>query len=733
MKNVKRMLKISGILKGIMGVLLMKYPIYGVLLVASGIFLFYEGNEEEERIYQNRLLYFLIAIFSVLDIAGSIVLFITYDIINKKYQNSTLSPPKVVYKLDKESRKMDILLKLGVGMVFVSGILFATTSWNFMSNTLKTIFLILFGIIFIALSLFAETKLKLYRSSYLYWLLGISFFLLSTVGVLYFGIYNSYLTYHGGGKYLAYTITFLTAAGLSLVSYYKYPKKYLLYFTYLLVTISVSCAMEYIHLTSATIIAIISLVIMVLNILNRNNKNLLTFSTIMSYLLFGLVISTDFTYDIELIMVCITNIINLNYLTFIEENKDTSLINILLTYTLIGILSFGIKQIEVCSTLIFGLTISLYTLFIYGKIIPSSINTKKVDYYFYAVIMIISILSVLGDYHSIILSIVYCFMNIIISYGFLGIEKCENAKKWEPLSIFFVIFSVMKYIPEWIDSWKSTEVILYSIAISSILYCIFHIFHKNPNQKKSYEIYLIAMTILSILFNVFEKEVISSLIMVLPSLYLFFITYPKSEEKQPYKKNVLYYLLLLSTIYFPFVSYNVLDLNYYIVAGLFIITMLAIILILRDNRISKVTSFYIVLPLLTMIGKADMTYVITEILVSALGLYILVLVLLYFIKENAIRNVIAIVGLCLLLNHLFLQDVNMYIALYIGIVGLICIIIGFTNEELYPIFITGIVITVLNILNCLRGVWKYIPFWLYLLMVGIGIIVFVMYREMKRK
>ena len=47
-------------------------------------------------------------------------------------------------------------------MILVSGILFATTTWEIISNLIKVIALVGMGIVFIGLSKFSEVKLKEY-------------------------------------------------------------------------------------------------------------------------------------------------------------------------------------------------------------------------------------------------------------------------------------------------------------------------------------------------------------------------------------------------------------------------------------------------------------------------------------------------------------------------------------------------------------------------------------------
>ena len=241
MELERKLFKISGILYAIMGVLFIEFPVIGVFLILSGIYFFIESYESEEKIYKNRILSYILASIGISNIIGAILIYIALGNIEKRRKiNQINAPPKEVYKVDKETKKIDVLLKLGVGMVFISGLLFATTTWGFINDFIKAIALIAFGGLFLALSLFTEQRLKLYRSSYMYWILSMLFFILTIVGILYLGVFGDYLTYAGPGSDLAYVFTFLTIAGFSFTTYLKFPKKMFIYIVYISITASLA-------------------------------------------------------------------------------------------------------------------------------------------------------------------------------------------------------------------------------------------------------------------------------------------------------------------------------------------------------------------------------------------------------------------------------------------------------------------------------------------------------------
>ena len=73
-------------------------------------------------------------------------------------------------------------------MITITGILFATTQWNVISNFVKVILLMLLGITFLCLSHFSEEKLKIEKTTFAYYIIGTAFLFLSWVGLVQFGL-----------------------------------------------------------------------------------------------------------------------------------------------------------------------------------------------------------------------------------------------------------------------------------------------------------------------------------------------------------------------------------------------------------------------------------------------------------------------------------------------------------------------------------------------------------------
>ena len=733
----RRLLKIAGILYGLTGILFLFSTFFGAFLIAVGVYVFAQAYEDEETIYKNRILLFILSILGFVNVIGFILVFLALDEISnrRKRANGINAPPKVVYRLDKESRKIDILLKLGVGMVFISGLLFATTSWDFINNYIKAFALIAFGGIFLALSLFTEIKLKLYRSSYMYWLLSMSLFLLTIVGMLYFGLFGEYLTYKGEGHYLVLAITYITGAGFALTTYLKFPKKYLLLACYAGVFLAISSFVSYVHLSSMMNVAIISIVVMITNIINKKKGTIHIFSTLLSYLLFGFILrETDGQVDdLELLIACIINIANLNYLTFIHKKEDESFINMGITYFLILLGINHFTPLGDCRYLMSALVMSTYSLLVHGNVIPAKKGTQIFNYIVYSFIMVILFLVTINARHLslpstyIFIPIIHLGINTLIKRGLLRIESWKGANILQPFLLLELASAFIMYY------WPDLEFI-YVLAVLGAMYGVLHFIYKISHNQLDKNIQLIALYLITFFSLQYDgPEIIPTLVFVLYGLYLFTNSY--LDDDKSIKSRILVigsYIMLLSTLYFPFVGRNILDISIYYPALTFIVLVLIIAPLLKDKGIQKTSYLYIVLPLLTLVDQSDLGNTMQNILESILVLYIVFLIIKFFIKNATAKNIIIILGVVYALSIVFFVE-DLLAALYVGIIGLTIIVAGYRKDDMFPVFITGIIITALNIIYRLRDVWKQIPFWLYLLLGGLAIIGFVTYREIKKQ
>lgn len=116
-----------------------------------------------------------------------------------------------------------ISLILGVLFIMVSGIIFATTTWKVLPDTVKIIMLTASSFVFFSASAFAGKRLHIITTGKAFYILGSIFLFVSILGVGYFELAGEYFTLFGQGRYFVYLLGAL-AAEFALVYGIKYMK-----------------------------------------------------------------------------------------------------------------------------------------------------------------------------------------------------------------------------------------------------------------------------------------------------------------------------------------------------------------------------------------------------------------------------------------------------------------------------------------------------------------------------
>lgn len=733
MEKENNLLKIAAILYGIIGAVFYTFTPYGIFLLVAAIFTYVESKKTYQEIYKNRVLHYIVSIIGIANIIGSIIVLIYLDEVKKKVHREEINaPPKVIYKTSKESKKIDLLLKLGVGMIFISGLLFATTSWSFLNNYIKAFALVIFATLFLGLSIFTEEKLKLYRSSYMYWLLSMSLFILTIVGVLYFGIFGEYLTYTGPGSKLAYAITLLTGAGFSLTTYYKFPKKYLLYTCYGLLFASFANFLSYMSLSPMLNLSIITLIVMTMNIFFSEKKSISIFSSILSYILFGFLLIAPHKEEYEIAIAGVLNVLNLNVLTFLPKKEKEPILSVILTYF---ILLFTIMKISILGDyriLLIGLTTTIYALLINGKVLKTKKWLERTSYVFYTIVMTFFYLIAINTVNFsipityVLLPIILLGMNTLVQYGLFHVEKWNYANYIQPFFIFCVINSLIIFFHHPIT-------LAAEVVIVSIIYCLLTILSKNRLDKQIGFVYFTCAAVVYHLQDENFYSPIPSLLYILPCLFLMIDCYRKQEDRLGSNiRLVTSYVLLLTSMYSALVLENLLNINVYFPSFLLIGFIFIFANMIKNKKLEITSYIYIILPLLNLVEISSFDLEVERVLTSLVGLYLCFLLNKYFIKNSLATNITSIIGLVLFIFDPLFTD-GILTGIYVGVIGIIYIIIGFQKDELSPIFTAGIILTIVNIIYRLKEVWTLLPFWLYLLVGGLAIIGFVTYREMKKQ
>ena len=725
MDNCRKYLRLSSIINIMLGVVL-PYTFYSTFLIVLGYLLLVLSSNDDEKLLENKTMIIVFSIISIpINLISTVFLILAHDSLTKyeKEVNGENAPPQIIKTVvDKDVKNIDILLKLGVGMVFLAGILFATTSWSFISNLAKVIALIVFGILFILLSLFSEKKLKIFNTTYLYWLLGISFLLLSIIAMLYFKVFGQYITYSGEGKYIAYIITCLSIFGLSLSTYLKFSKDYILHIVYTSLLLIITYILKLLSLDNSLIIIFITTILFTINLMSPKESTLSNFSKIISYTMFGFVLKSISNSNEILILLSSLVIIVNNLLLLNENNKEENIIILIITYILLIPSIYNINGIEINAHVILFIVFTIHALIAKFNIIRSDKIYNTINYIFYVILTIVLTLFVNYDksIYTFIIQITFLITNIFL---YMDTEKSIKMK-YTLYLIPFIIFGTISSIYVF-DFYKFKDSNI--IVICTIIYTLLHIIIKDEKIKKVFLISTISSILLAFLTELVDTDKISSIPILLSSIYIFIISRNNTNKVL----KAASYILLLSSVYNMITIVDILGIKPIYDSLLFTLVLIGFIILEKDNVNKKITILAFIIPIYDLIEYLDFNYVYELIASSIMILYITFLIVKYLCKDDFARNLLSIIGIVM---AVFRVIEGGYIAgIYIGIIGILVLILGIYKKELKGLFPTGLIITIVNILYQLKDVWDKIPFWLYLLLSGLSIIGFVTYKEISKQ
>jgi len=175
-----------------------------------------------------------------------------------------------------ENKKIGNLIILGVFMILLSGIIFSTTTWHSITGIFKVLSLIVFGIIFLFLSIFTNKKLNLKISSLVYWFLSVIFLYFAYISLGYFKLLGNWYSFFGDGYKLFISNIFLVLGLLFIISYKKINKPIFLYLSYNTFYLSLALILSFFKVNLIYSLIIINIIMLVINFINTNNNYIKT-------------------------------------------------------------------------------------------------------------------------------------------------------------------------------------------------------------------------------------------------------------------------------------------------------------------------------------------------------------------------------------------------------------------------------------------------------------------------
>ena len=117
---------------------------------------------------------------------------------------------------------INIVLIIGVIFIILSGLIFATTTWLYLSDILRTLVICSLSLIFFGASLLAEKAFKIPKTAVAFYTLGSFFLPIAVLALGFFRLLGDWFSISGGGQYLL----FMTASILLCIAAYFGAVKY---------------------------------------------------------------------------------------------------------------------------------------------------------------------------------------------------------------------------------------------------------------------------------------------------------------------------------------------------------------------------------------------------------------------------------------------------------------------------------------------------------------------------
>lgn len=723
---MKNALKISGTINLIISLLAYRFTgeiIYPLLLITFSVIYFSYSGKTITYLYNKRTLITIMSIINLfINPISGIITLIGRDKLIKEYEENK----EETEELSKEDKKIAMTLNLGIALISISGIILSTTNWNLMSNILKLSILISIAAIFLLLSTLCEKKLKIEILSKNYWLISMLFIILTVIANGYLQVMSNWFSFYGPGKYLYLAMTSIIISLLSIITNNKYEKQIYKNISYIGIVASICSILLHFNVEKEIVLIIINIGLIILNIIKNeklsNIKELSKYTTIVLSIL-NIISLLDTELIIYQAIISILTVINITTVTIkataIEGVLALLIINSSIIITLIKIPA--ISNITNETTNIIGIIVySLMYLFNIIKI--ENINkTFKVLMNIMSNIVMISLLIINTD-NKILLTIISAFIVLTSTINYFK-NTIKSEKILLPIKIIIFILSLISLLQEVIN--------IDFIYLLIILYLIAFIIYKTTSKEKIKSISIIMYYILfglSLLIND-NQELIPSIINLIAASSVFILI----NEEQNNKKTKIAYIALLLTITSIFSYTNILNTTM-LNNGIIILLIYALLTVLtKENKnLSKINYLSIILPLSVMANDNECTYEITTIIQNIIGLYIIMLIDIFFLKKDKDRNILTTILTTILMLEII--GINSWIiGLYIGIISLILIIIGLIKKEYKGLFIEGIIITIINVLYQFRYILEDLPLWIYTLLAGLILIGIVTYKLAKDK
>lgn len=629
--------------------------------------------------------------------------------------------------IDPETKRIDALIKLGIVLISLAGVIFISSDWNNFSGYLVVIFLLILTIIFYFLYKLFTIKIKLNSSSKLYFVLSSIFILLIYLASGHYDLLGHWFSTTGIGSSLYYSIFWIIASLLT-INFRQITKSDIrVYFSLIFSTLSIYYLLDFFgfgHLQSLVIINIISLFIKYIS----RNYYILDYVNVLIKIFIGVAGISLFTgYSTSLLILVLINLVVVNYLNI--KNKimlyqiTAPLVSIFYSIILLGEMVYEFSYTFNDYILMISSLLSIvYILIMCTKIFEFKLLCKRIYSITYnCVFFILTIISLFLDSYVLLIIIL---IRILILFSYYFFEYRNGIKDIEyyiiPVNLSVLLLSVLVYLNNYID--VTASVVLLSII--GMLSC-YYIFTDNKVLNLITYILVWVLIFINMFVILFNENDLTLALTLFTSGLPFILSILKDKN---YCNSISFSYCLLSS--FIILNHGNYDEYFGIIINI-VLYLLLYGIFYKNNKYTNLLLMVIVLPLMRLVSEVVDSYDFIMLIDNMLMLYLVYIINSRYVKDFETKKVLFIVLTSLLFMFIIFAE-NYIFGLYLGIISLILILYSSTKDNYKSIFIYGIVLLSINLLFRLRTIWYKIPLWGYLLIAGLTIIVFATMKELKK-
>lgn len=154
---------------------------------------------------------------------------------------NNISPPKpkpVVSPEQIRERNISIIMIVGVILLLLGGVILATSTWDIMSNLMKTMLIFMVCFLFYGISIVSENVLKIHKTAYAFLNLSALFLPISILSAGYFELFGPWLSFYGEGRYILGILGSIICTALYAANAFKLNSKLFMWFTMVVDTVT---------------------------------------------------------------------------------------------------------------------------------------------------------------------------------------------------------------------------------------------------------------------------------------------------------------------------------------------------------------------------------------------------------------------------------------------------------------------------------------------------------------